>query len=285
MPNPLDAVNWMADIARDDSHGYSQNNRWGPEDYDCSSLVITAFRDHGWPGLQSDAGFSKTSGYTGTMRAMFERQGFVWIPWARVGGLTGLRPGDILLNIIRHTAAVLDDKFIVQASIDEAGKTIGAVKGDQTGREINISPKYVYWAGWDGVLRWPGDQQATAVDLDRATIAGMTSTALVVDGSLGPATATLIAQRLGCTPSGADIVTRWKHQLGDVVVDRWIGGQDTDRYIYSLSSQVLPGVAGSGLCRSIQHRLGLAQTGQFDRGTVQAIQEALNNGWDATSRL
>ena len=36
------AVNFMLQIANDDSHGYSQDDRWGP-DYDCSSLVIQAY--------------------------------------------------------------------------------------------------------------------------------------------------------------------------------------------------------------------------------------------------
>jgi hypothetical protein len=38
----LSAINWAVAIANDDSHGYDQTNRWGP-DYDCSSLVIQAY--------------------------------------------------------------------------------------------------------------------------------------------------------------------------------------------------------------------------------------------------
>ena len=38
------AVTRALEIAADDSHGYDQANRWGP-DYDCSSLVISAFRN------------------------------------------------------------------------------------------------------------------------------------------------------------------------------------------------------------------------------------------------
>lgn len=36
----------MIDIANDDSHGYDQDNRWGP-DYDCSSFVISGFEQAG----------------------------------------------------------------------------------------------------------------------------------------------------------------------------------------------------------------------------------------------
>ena len=35
-------------IAEDNSHGYSQANRWGP-DYDCSSMVCQVFEDAGIP--------------------------------------------------------------------------------------------------------------------------------------------------------------------------------------------------------------------------------------------
>ena len=42
---------WALQIANDDSHGYSQCNRTGP-DYDCSSLV--------WYSLVYGAGFSET---------------------------------------------------------------------------------------------------------------------------------------------------------------------------------------------------------------------------------
>lgn len=41
-----DAVKWAKDIANDDSHGYDQDNRWGP-DYDCSSFVISAWEAAG----------------------------------------------------------------------------------------------------------------------------------------------------------------------------------------------------------------------------------------------
>ena len=55
--------------AADNSHGYDQANRWGP-DYDCSSAVISAWELAGVP--------VKTNGaaYTGNMRGVFLRCGF-----------------------------------------------------------------------------------------------------------------------------------------------------------------------------------------------------------------
>ena len=40
------AVSWALDIANDPKHGYDQIKRWG-DDYDCSSLVISAFEQAG----------------------------------------------------------------------------------------------------------------------------------------------------------------------------------------------------------------------------------------------
>ena len=42
------ATQWMIDLANDDSHGYDQDSRWGP-DYDCSSSVISAWQYAGVP--------------------------------------------------------------------------------------------------------------------------------------------------------------------------------------------------------------------------------------------
>ena len=50
------AVNWAVKIANDNSHGYDQNNRWGPN-YDCSSLVISAFEQAGCKVKSGGASF------------------------------------------------------------------------------------------------------------------------------------------------------------------------------------------------------------------------------------
>lgn len=64
------ATSFMERIASDDSHGYSQESRWGTPDYDCSSLTITAWQQAGVP--------VKTKGatYTGNMWHAFIACGF-----------------------------------------------------------------------------------------------------------------------------------------------------------------------------------------------------------------
>ena len=63
------AIKWMEDTANDDSHGYDQINRWGP-DYDCSSAVITAWQMAGVPVK------SRGATYTGNMYGVFKKCGF-----------------------------------------------------------------------------------------------------------------------------------------------------------------------------------------------------------------
>ena len=134
------ALKWAAD----DSHGYDQSSRWGP-DYDCSSFLISVWETVGVPVKQAGAT------YTGNMRTAFLRCGFIAVPLAG-----GLRAGDVLLNETHHTAMYVGDGRIVQASINEAGGVSGGRTGDQTGREICVTPYYVPSCGWDCVLRYEG---------------------------------------------------------------------------------------------------------------------------------
>lgn len=145
------AVNWAVKIADDNSHGYDQSSRWGV-DYDCSSLVISAFEQAGVK--------VKTGGatYTGNMRSVFLKYGFQDVTnQITLSSGAGLKRGDVLLNTTHHTALVVTDggKTIVNASINENGKATGGKKGDQTGREIYTRGYYNY--PWNCVLRYTGD--------------------------------------------------------------------------------------------------------------------------------
>lgn len=142
------AVTWALQVAQDPAHGYDQTNRWGP-DYDCSSLLISAWQQ---AGVQV-----KTAGatYTGNMLLAFLKCGFEDVT-AEINLTTGagLQRGDVLLNARHHTAMCIGSGQIVHASINEAGKAIGGKSGDQTGREICVRSYYRYSGGWDRVLRY-----------------------------------------------------------------------------------------------------------------------------------
>ena len=142
------AISWMEKTARDNSHGYSQVHRWGP-DYDCSSAVITAWQTNGVP--------VKTNGasYTGNMLGVFKKCGFKDVT-AEVDLKTGrgLQRGDVLLNLKHHTAMFCGNGKEVEASIDERGTVVGRLTGDQTGKEFLIRNYRNY--PWNKVLRYVG---------------------------------------------------------------------------------------------------------------------------------
>lgn len=137
------AIRWMEQLAADNSHGYSQANRWGP-DFDCSSAVIQAWENAGVPVK------SKGATYTGNMYSVFMSCGFVDITsQINLNSGAGLIRGDVLLNHVNHTAMVTGNGRIVHARSSE-GNTQG---GDQSGNEIREQSYWNY--PWNVVLRYP----------------------------------------------------------------------------------------------------------------------------------
>ena len=137
------AVQWMLKIANDDSHGYSQNNRWSP-DYDCSSFVISAWQQAGVPVK------SKGATTTHDMKAVFLKCGFSNVT-SKVNLSTqkGLQRGDVLLIEASHTATYIGSGKIVAAT----GTKGHPESGDQSGKEITVEP-YYNDPQWECVLRY-----------------------------------------------------------------------------------------------------------------------------------
>lgn len=125
-------LEWAANIANDDSHGYSQCARNGPDDYDCSSLV--------WYALVNGGGFTEEElgGYpfnTHSMPNILENAGFTRHDF----NADELEPGDILLQA-EHTEIYYGDGQTVGAHNDENGGICGGEAGDSTSHEIDIGP-------------------------------------------------------------------------------------------------------------------------------------------------
>ena len=133
------ALNWCLKIANDDSHGYDQEDRQGP-DYDCSSLISNALNNAGYK-VPKDS-------YTGNLYSRLKAAGFVEVP------VTDPRKaGDIFLTPNHHVVMCVDGNRIVHASGNEKGKATGGKTGDQTGREICVRDFYTPSYGWKYHLR------------------------------------------------------------------------------------------------------------------------------------
>lgn len=141
------ALKWAVDVAHDERHGYDQTSRWGNPDYDCSSLVISAFEQAGIKMKSSGAT------YTGNLYNVAKKVGFGDVTKSvNLSSAKGMKKGDILLSRGHHTAMYMGDGKIVHASINELGRATGGKPGDQTGREICTRSYYNY--PWTDVLRY-----------------------------------------------------------------------------------------------------------------------------------
>lgn len=140
------AVAWAVAIANDEDHGYDQGNRWGP-DYDCSSLVISAYEQAGIP-VKSKYG----AGWTGNMVKAFKKAGFCEVT-SQINLKTGsgLKKGDVLWRT-GHTEMMISKTKRVGAHSNENLSTTGGQVGDQTGKEIDVR---TYSGTWEKVLRYP----------------------------------------------------------------------------------------------------------------------------------
>lgn len=137
------AVEWITGVAKDDTHGYDQSHRNGP-DYDCSSLVATALHEAGFNVLPKS--------WTGNLKDQLLAEGFYLCsyPWL---------PGDVHLNEKHHVCMSISETEIVEASLNEKGAITGGQSGDQTGLEISIKPFYPYRYGWNYHLRAPQNKK------------------------------------------------------------------------------------------------------------------------------
>ena len=128
MPDISIAAKEAIRIAMNNRHGYSQKNRTGKPDYDCSSLVIHCLDKAGFPISRYGAT------YTGNMKASLIKCGFHNVK-GKINLKTGkgMLSGDVFLNEAHHTAIAVSSTHMVAAHDNYDGVT-----GDSSGKEINV---------------------------------------------------------------------------------------------------------------------------------------------------
>lgn len=175
------ALAWALQIAADQSHGYSQASRWGP-DYDCSSFAISAYR--AGAGLPID--ISKVN-YTGNLNGL-KSYGFKDVTSSvNLNTGAGLQRGDILFYHISgtngHTALYAGNGQIVHAR----GQSYGSSRTGDQGTEIAVTE---YYRGkWQHVLRYTGTGAAAsaAKPAKKKRYAVNTTMPIIKNGSTGKA--------------------------------------------------------------------------------------------------
>lgn len=156
------AVQWAISIANDDSHGYDQGSRWGP-DYDCSSLVISAYENAGVPVKTNHASNTRN------MEAIFIKTGFSYVPNFNPSSYANLIRGDVLLAH-GHTAMYVGDGQLVEASQNEFKGAHGGKEGDQTGWEVWVHNYYN--DRWFTAFRYTAGGYTTTAGLNGLTAFG-----------------------------------------------------------------------------------------------------------------
>jgi len=136
-------VAWAVATANDQSHGYSQENRTGP-DYDCSSFVYYALKAGGFDAIGK-------RGYAGTCDTLWEDLQALgdWKKYDYSAISKSIQRGDILHRKSGHVAIAVDSTTQAAAHTWRNGSQ---ETGDQ-GTEISISS---IGSNWDYVYRYQG---------------------------------------------------------------------------------------------------------------------------------
>ena len=178
MTAAMNAYDWAVSIAGNQKHGYSQQVRWGNPDYDCSSLVISAYEQAGVP-LKSNG-----ATYTGNLRSVALSCGFEDVTKkVNLNTGAGLKKGDILMyhksGPIGHTALASGDGRIVHARGQSHGSS---APGDQ-GSEIAVTA--YYRGSWTTVLRYTGVGVVKTATSSAKRYAVTTTLPMIESGDIG----------------------------------------------------------------------------------------------------
>lgn len=176
------AVQWGLSIAADQSHGYSQQVRWGP-DYDCSSFAISCYKTGAGVPINTSV-----VNYTGNLQKLTQF-GFKDVSKSvNFNTGSGLQKGDIVYyhksGTSGHAVVYIGNGQIVHAR----GQRYGSSKTGDQGTEIAVT---AYYSGsFNKCLRYVGGDTASTtptVTTGKKRYAVSTSLPIIKKGSIGKA--------------------------------------------------------------------------------------------------
>ena len=176
MTIPEKALQWALKTANDQSSGYSQADRWGPN-YDCSSFALSSYKK----GAGVDIG---SATYTGNLSELL-KHGFKDVSKSvNFNTGSGLQKGDIIFyhknGTNGHAAIYAGNGQIVHAR----GQSYGSPKSGDQGTEIAVTPYYK--GSFDHVYRYTGTGSAASTPIVKR-YAVNTNMPIVKYGSVGRA--------------------------------------------------------------------------------------------------
>lgn len=151
------AVQWGLSIAADQSHGYSQQVRWGP-DYDCSSFAISCYKTGAGVPINTSV-----VNYTGNLQKLTQF-GFKDVSKSvNFNTGSGLQKGDIVYyhksGTSGHAVVYIGNGQIVHAR----GQRYGSSKTGDQGTEIAVTSYYK--GDFDHALRYVGGNTSSTPDV------------------------------------------------------------------------------------------------------------------------
>ena len=158
---PLDpkieaVIAWAMETAADDTHGYSQNNRYGP-DYDCTSFVCTALMESGFA----------LDRYLSPRGMVRELPALGFAVYRK--GETEPQRGDILVEFGVHAEICMGDGCCVGAHQDYGHRRTGDKSGHEIEYRTPVSEKKCWFckkAQYQYILRY----EALEVEAERLRV-------------------------------------------------------------------------------------------------------------------